>query len=362
MKTRSQVRAFTVVELLVVVVSILILAAIVMPTLAQTRASSGVARSLSNLMTLGHAHRAYAAEWDGRQLSLCPYDLGEYSGFAEYEDQTGFYPPIVLGWGPIGKTFAEWSYQPSMSPGGQFIGWPINPVSRYGWFRAPNVQSFHKYVNGRFYDPTFYAPGDKAAYTSASQYFDSPYEFITASSSTVPYWSSYCFSPAALYHPDLFDRDDPTLCAQIPPCGNPIGMETPGFTQARFPSLKTQMIEHHWVQNPPASCNPAFSDGSYDECEPYYFNHGLASSPAALFYDGSVRLLPNEEAVAADKMVTRTAGDGKGLWFSPGDEGFDEAGNLSTSGYFIPQGVDKVDIGYHILTIDGILGRDTLGK
>lgn len=122
------------------------------------------------------------------------------------------------------------------------------------------------------------------------------------------------------------------------------------------------MIEHNWVQSPPASCNPAFGDGTYDDCEPYYFNHGLASSPGALFYDGSVRLLPNEEAVAADEMVTRTAGDGKGLWFSPGDEGFTEAGNLSTDGYYVPQSYDKVEIGYHILTIDGILGRDTLGN
>jgi hypothetical protein len=227
---------------------------------------------------------------------------------------------------------------------------------------VPNFQALHKYVNGKFYDPTYYAPNDVAPYLAASTYFNEPYEFIGESPTTAPYWSSYCLSPAALFHPAVMDRADPVLCAMLP-CMADDGFETPSISQALYPSLKTQMIEHNWVQNPPAPCNPGFGgDGTYDGCEPYYFNHGLASTPATLFYDGSVRLLPNAEAVAADRMVTRTTGDGKGLWFSPGDEGFTESANLTTQGYFVPQSYDKVEIGYHILTIDGILGRDTLGR
>ena len=134
------------------------------------------------------------------------------------------------------------------------------------------------------------------------------------------------------------------------------GHESPGLFQAMYPDLKTQMIEHHWLQGPPADCNPDF-DGpwgiGFEGCEPYYFNHGINSSPATLFYDGHVRLLPNTEVLLADLQVLKDTGGVDGLWHRGTSFGED--------GYFIQYGLDGVPLSHHILTTDGIMGRDTLG-
>jgi len=107
------------------------------------------------------------------------------------------------------------------------------------------------------------------------------------------------------------------------------------------------MIEHSWLQSPPAECNPAFAG-----CEPYYFNHGIDSTPAALFYDGSVRLLPNQEVLLADFQVLSQTGGVDGLWH--------RGTPFGTNGYFIPESFDFVPLSHHVLTTDGIMGRDTL--
>ncbi len=107
------------------------------------------------------------------------------------------------------------------------------------------------------------------------------------------------------------------------------------------------MIEHSWVQGPPALCNPAFAG-----CEPYYFNQGIDSMPVTLFYDMSVRLLRNTDVLAADQRVLKQTGGVDGLW--------NRGTSLGTDGYMIPNGYDQAPLSYHILTTDGILGRDTL--
>ena len=130
------------------------------------------------------------------------------------------------------------------------------------------------------------------------------------------------------------------------------GFRSPALSHARYANLKTFMLEHHWNQAPPADlCNPGFVPGTYDGCEPWYFNHGRASAPAALFYDLSVRLLPNLEVEAADlRLIEQT---GHGLWSR--DTPF------WNEGYFISYGYDyDLELSHHILTTGGILGRDTL--
>jgi len=181
------------------------------------------------------------------------------------------------------------------------------------------------------------------------------------------YWSSYCLSPAALFSPKVLAAADPVLSASM---GSMPGgaFKVPSFSQARFPSLKTHMCEHHWLQgNRGITCNPAFPDGTYNGCEPYYFNHAFESAPGCLFFDGSVRTMSVREAGASDNQA-RTGG-GLGLYFRPGDPGFTESGNLVTNGYWLEAGYDfstegggpnGYQTGFHILTKDGILGRDTL--
>ncbi|MEE8153863.1 MAG: hypothetical protein V3T53_02760, partial [Phycisphaerales bacterium] len=105
--------------------------------------------------------------------------------------------------------------------------------------------------------------------------------------------------------------------------------------------------------------NPAFSGGVADQCEPYYFNHGFESTPATLFYDGHVRLMGTQEALNANRR--HLGQTGIGLWsidtpfgggYNPGNDG----------GYFMEFAYDFTSTSYHILTIDGALGRDTLGS
>ncbi len=68
-------------------------------------------------------------------------------------------------------------------------------------FRIVNAVPFHQYVNGRFYDPTFYAPNDASQYDGAEPAFDEPWEFVAPYDGPDLAWSSYCFSPAAMFHP-----------------------------------------------------------------------------------------------------------------------------------------------------------------
>ena len=108
------------------------------------------------------------------------------------------------------------------------------------------------------------------------------------------------------------------------------------------------MIEHHWLQDPGAPCNPNV-DGP---CQPYLFNQGFKSIPMTLFYDGHVRHLSVREAVASDSRVTQqTFTDG--LWH--------RGTPFRANGYQIGNGFDFLaDTSYHILTTGGILGRDTI--
>jgi hypothetical protein len=268
---------------------------------------------------------------------------------------------VIAGWGESssGGGWSIWAFWP-FSHG----TWPFIPINfpdgpggnslvGFGSFRFINSVPFHNYVNGRYHDATFYAPNDATVIADIEGCLGHPDEFLggECSGGVGPCtcnqgWSSYLLSAAAMFHPDVMRANagggfqDPWVLGY--------GLESPGYFQTQYPDLKTQVIEHHWLQNPPAPCNPAFAG-----CEPYYFNHGLDSTPATLFYDGSVRLLSNLEVFLADSQVFSQTGGVDGLWH--------RGTPFGTDGYFIPESFDFVPLSHHILTTDGILGRDTLG-
>ena len=136
-----------------------------------------------------------------------------------------------------------------------------------------------------------------------------------------------------------------------PPWTLPSGYRVPSYGQVKYPTLKTHVLEFRWLQNLRAACN-----GSFSGCEPYYFNHSFESSPVTLFFDGSVRMMNVMEAMSSDRRSIRQTGgekDGHGLW--------SRDTSLLEDGYFIPEGYDFVETSFHILTIDGVRGRDTTG-
>ncbi len=79
--------------------------------------------------------------------------------------------------------------------------------------------------------------------------------------------------------------------------------------------------------------------------------------PVTLVYDGSIRMMGVMEAMSSDRRVRYQMGDeddAGGLWSR--DTTFD------TDGYFISDAYDFANTSYHILTIDGARGRDTIGR
>ena len=99
--------------------------------------------------------------------------------------------------------------------------------------------------------------------------------------------------------------------------------------------------------------NPNFTPGTFDEgaCEPWYFNHSWESNPATLFYDGHIETVGVRKAERADARVTTQAGFG--LWSR-------DCGNWGADGYHIGASYDYANTSFHVLTTDGILGRDIL--
>jgi len=358
---RRTARGFSIIELAAILAAIVLLLSLVLPALARGRSRSQIDVSLSNLIALGVAHATYAADWNGRQFTNVVDDLSWYgnhpsTAYPNYADHHGEdHPPLLLGWGCFGGPVGYWMNhsgnwglcEPITFPGG-----PSHLVG-FGMFRFPNAKPFHDYVNGRFYEPTFYPPNDIVPYELVEPFFDSPCEYVTGDEPyQLPYLSSYCFSPAAMFNPAVMAHPGPgEMDGWHNPYLLPGGFESPGFYNALYPDLKTQIIEHHWNQNPPPDpCNPNWEGGTYEGCEPYYFNHAYISIPAALFFDNSVRLLPNAEALWADEHMINQIG--YGLWSR--DTPFGE------DGYFIDLGYDGTPLSHHVLTTDGILGRDTL--
>ena len=226
---------------------------------------------------------------------------------------------------------------------------PLSFNVGFGSFRLYNfAKGFHDYVNGRVYDPVFYAPNDTVIIEAVESAFDDPDELVLIDGIPVVHVPSYALSPAAMWNPQVMRA--PSAGGWQDPWSLPPGdgFASPPLAGAEYPDLKTHMIEHSWVQDPPAECNPAFLG-----CQPFYFNHGIDSMPATLFYDGHVRLLPNAEVFAADQQILKQTGGVDGLWSRDTPFG--------ANGYFIEFGYDGTPLSHHVLTTDGILGRDTLG-
>ena len=78
----SRRRAFTLVEILVVIAIISLLAAIIFPTFALVRANARKTSCLSNLKQIGAAMEMYKADYDGRfPFAVDPYDKYTNGGF-----------------------------------------------------------------------------------------------------------------------------------------------------------------------------------------------------------------------------------------------------------------------------------------
>ena len=112
------------------------------------------------------------------------------------------------------------------------------------------------------------------------------------------------------------------------------------------------MRNQDWLQNPRLPCNSGFRTLAFQGCVPYYFNHGTESRPATLFFDGHVAPIEVREAQRADSQ--HQVQTGYGLWSRDTPWG--------ENGYYIDFGYDMATTSFHILTTNGIRGRDVVAK
>ncbi len=357
-------KGFTIIELLVVISIIALLVGILLPAIGKARDNARVNVSKNNLRQIGTALKTYASDWADRQVTYCRDNLGQYDGDVSIYNQRVYggggamevHPPIIAGWAYVNGTyqgpFAYWSDDSSRIMF-QPMHFPDTPgtcsnCSAWGWFRfGLQPKPMNDYFNGRYHDPIYYAPKDRVALDPLEPCFEVPGEFVAEPDACNPAWSSYALSPAALFAPAVF-ADNGNGVFWTEPWKLPNGYRVPTIGQSRYASLKTNVLEHAWLQNPKLPCNSSFTG-----CEPYYFNHGFQSVPVTLFFDGSIRLMGVLEAMSSDRRVSAQNNEGIGLW--------SRDTSLGEDGYFIPDAYDFVETSFHILTIDGIKGRDTIG-
>lgn len=368
---------FTIIELLVVVTIIALLIALLVPAISKARDASLLTQSQGNLRNLAAANASYAAAWNDRQWTLCADDVGQYGSccFGDYYGATGACPAsTVLGYGgtcPPSSDIGLWAYwmpAPCTSVGlaGNWpVTWPFQfgsscgSTAGFGSWKMCNAESFNKYVGGRFYDRTFYAPKDKVLLSRAECALEIGDSFtILSDLAEGMVFSSYVFSPAAMWSTDvLSSKGFKAPCSQ-----SKAAWKSPSVGQASYPDLKTRMLEHQWLQNPPPSeYNPAFTGSK----EPWYFNLGYNSSPCTMFFDGHIAVAGVAGAMNADQQVyiqNQAAGGlvNPGLWVRTISQGPWTA----YGGYYTNVAAydTQVKTSYHVFTTDGILGRDFVSE
>jgi hypothetical protein len=144
---------------------------------------------------------------------------------------------------------------------------------------------------------------------------------------------------------------------------------SPSASAAKFPELKTRMLEVWWLQNKEGpEFNPKFA-GNYT---PYYFNESFNSAPCTLFYDGHISLAGAGDSMDGNATVTASNIESGKVFKEPGLFASQTLSNLpgpwgNYGGFFTgPDNKDganfnydtQVNTSYHIFTVDGIAGRD----
>lgn len=347
---RNHARGLTVVEVLALIACLVVLAAMGLPAFQRLGCSAARDISRANLATLSQAHAMYATDWSGRQYTLAPDTLGANGGsFNAWQSANGCVPQVLLGEDSQGVVhrFGTECQGADVRLKEKWLK-PIDFAGRTtaGSFRLSNVRIVNEYVNGRFYDPKFYAPDDPTLRDDVRAVLKGGGDFEDLAAGIA--LSTYTYSPAAMYDPRVFGFGS---TATFPPFRNPdaaseLGPDayrSPSVAQCVHPSLKTRMMEMWAIENPPAPCNGSIQQ----ECVPFQWNHSYRARPLTLFFDGSVRIMSPRETMFAEDRAN------KELWMHNTPFGNWGVGGLQSSDFLVKTSA-------HFLTTYGIAGRDTV--
>jgi prepilin-type N-terminal cleavage/methylation domain-containing protein/prepilin-type processing-associated H-X9-DG protein len=404
-------KGFTIIELLVVVAIIGLLVAILLPAIGKARESAQTTQSASNLRNIGSACGVYGVDFQDRQWSALPEDYGKFQTTCTQWANNRCTGQLTLGYSvnpsnPSDKAAQGFFIPQSTSCTGKSPAsdckyiqayWPCDfqkSTGNFGAFRLLNAKSFNKYVGGRFYDQLFFAPKDRLVLQQvAALKGDQDGDFFGTEKNAI--LSSYCWSPAAMWSPDVLSSKYGFQSPTDPK--NAGAFRSPAAGLARFADLKTRVIEHNWLQNKPSGLDQMDGSKWYQQDgknpdqisnfvkgrvspqdpampQPWWFLEASMSAPNALFFDGHVGVCSVLDAIDADARVdfqnkksptppkanfTGTFVRKKGIPTLDNSYQWGAYDNVCMNNPIANQ-PPGYGCGYHILTVDGILGRDIL--
>ena len=350
-------RAFTIIELLVVVSIIALLVGILLPALGKAREQSLLTRSIANLKEIGNAHAIYGAEWNDRQATWINDGIAQYgddfiTAWQGFNDEMGAgggvnegHPQPTLG---LDDSNALWFFVEEFTQPFIFDG----TFAGQGSYRYPNLYALNQYMNGRFYDEIWIAPKDRMVLSGIETIgcLDSPGDFCLGDGAVLA--PSYSLSAAAMFNPQVFgagDRDGNEGSFRDP-WELPAGFRSPTVSTAAFPELKTRTMEHHWLNGDvKAECNANWpNQGPYNNCQPYFYNASINSAPVAQFFDGHIEQVGVRNTyITHQRSITQT---GVGTYVD----------NSPFGNYYHNEGYDFINqvTSFHVFTTKGIKGKD----
>jgi len=389
MKIFATRRAFTIIELLMVVGIISVLLAILLPAIGRAKDASFVTQTLGNLNQMKIANNTYASDWVDRVFTAIPDDAGAVQGSCAAYIQIACPSQQLLGFDTGGGLWGYWIAGPHcVVQLGNCGNWPVllpfvfaapnsggtgnqgnDPYTDcFGAYQMPNTKSFNPYVNNRYYDKTFFAPKDAVGMNTCEFGFENDGEY-TANPSNNQFitFPTYIWSPAMMMPSMLFSSratsqtvNDQSFVGRQTLAGLG-GYRAPTFGSAQFADLKVMMMEKLWLQNrgkaPPLN-------GNFQTPRCWLFNEAYNSAPACLFIDGHTQVCAMNTAIIDDKRTENmNAGDStiastaRGLWHRGTPCG---AYGWFTAGAGYDPVVDQKPTSFGILTVNGIAGRDVI--